>query len=334
MEGRRKPVAAEGVRGADAQMTARADARRLGPSRVAAHRRHHAGGRRALCRRARAADRHQPEPHGLPRPGRQRDRVLRPGEPPVPARGRGALPGDARRGGRPAPAAGGRGRGARRSSLTTFSGKPIAPEDLQVVQTKRIHLLIVGSLARRLPARAPGAGPQAWRMGLPLQAEVRGRVPVLRRLHARSRPTAASTRRPRWRSTGPPSPFAAGTQAPSWEASGGRRTRSRSRPPRSRSGPGSPRTCGSPSRGTAGGPCRSRPSWAPSPTSSPLTPLRSGFAHIHPNEADVDEAPRPRASAVHLPPDDPEPGPLRHLEPGEPRRPGDLRPVLVRRRRR
>ena len=28
-------------------------------------------------------------------------------------------------------------------TLTTFSGKPIAPEDLQVVQTKRIHLLVV-----------------------------------------------------------------------------------------------------------------------------------------------------------------------------------------------
>src|SRR5476651_1434697 len=27
-------------------------------------------------------------------------------------------------------------------TLTTFSGKPIAPEDLQVVQTRRIHLLI------------------------------------------------------------------------------------------------------------------------------------------------------------------------------------------------
>ncbi len=34
-------------------------------------------------------------------------------------------------------------------SLTTFSGKPIAPEDLQVVQTKRIHLLIVGSRRSR-----------------------------------------------------------------------------------------------------------------------------------------------------------------------------------------
>ena len=50
----------------------------------------------------------------------------------------------------------------RRSTLTTFSGKPIAPEDLQVVQTKRIHLLIADpSLddyqhVHPVPGRRPG----------------------------------------------------------------------------------------------------------------------------------------------------------------------------------
>ena len=57
--------------------------------------------------------------------------------------------------------------------LTTFSGKPIAPEDLQVVQTRRMHLLIVDPSLDdyqhvhprpgRRPPRGPPAAPSGWR---------------------------------------------------------------------------------------------------------------------------------------------------------------------------
>ncbi len=87
------------------------------------------------------------------------------------------------------------------------------------------------------------------------------------------RPTAASTRRREMAVAGPPKPRRRRDPGALVGGQGGRVLVRALARRRSRSGPGSPRTSGSPSRGSAGGPCPSPPSWAPSPTSSPLTPF-------------------------------------------------------------
>ena len=98
--------------------------------------------------------------------------------------------------------------------LTTFSGKPIAPEDLQVVQTRRIHLLIVDpSLddyqhVHPVPGRRPGE----WEFSF------RPRFGGAYRIFADFTPVA--TNRGLYSETemgvaGEPSPVAAGSQAPS-----------------------------------------------------------------------------------------------------------------------
>jgi hypothetical protein len=104
--------------------------------------------------------------------------------------------------------------------LTTFSGKPIAPEDLQVVQTRRIHLLIVDpSLDDYQHVHpAPGRRPGEWSF------RFRPRFGGAYRIFADFTPVA--TNRGLYSETemsvgGPPNPVAAGTQAPSWASDEG-----------------------------------------------------------------------------------------------------------------
>ena len=101
--------------------------------------------------------------------------------------------------------------------LTTFSGKPIAPEDLQVVQTRRIHLLIVDPSLDDYQHVHPEAGraPGQWTF------RFRPRFGGSYRIFADFTPVA--TNRGLYSETemsvgGAPNPEAAGTQAPSWTA--------------------------------------------------------------------------------------------------------------------
>ena len=101
--------------------------------------------------------------------------------------------------------------------LTTFSGKPIAPEDLQVVQTRRIHLLICDPSLDDYQHVHPEPGRRAgeWRF------HFRPRYGGAYRLFADFTPVA--TNRGLYAETelevsGPGSPVVVGTQAPSWDA--------------------------------------------------------------------------------------------------------------------
>jgi hypothetical protein len=175
--------------------------------------------------------------------------------------------------------------------LTTFSGKPIAPEDLQVVQTKRIHLLVVDpSLddyqhVHPVPGRVPGE----WLFTF------RPRFGGAYRIFADFTPVA--TNRGLYSETemtvdGAPNPVPAGTQPVSWT-----------------SGAGGYRFALTPSTLTVRAGVAStltlrvtRPDGGP----VPLLPVmdafahlvafdagRSGFAHIHPDQRDVSRLPDP-----------------------------------------
>jgi hypothetical protein len=175
--------------------------------------------------------------------------------------------------------------------LTTFSGKPIAPEDLLVVQTRRIHLLIVDpSLddyqhVHPVPGRRPGQ----WLF------RFRPRFGGVYRIFADFTPVA--TNRGLYAEAeiavgGAPNPVAAGTQAPSWTAAQGAYAFELS--PKAL-----PVRAGVPATLTL---AVSRPDGGP----VPLLPVmdafahlvafdaaRSGFAHIHPDQTDLARRPDP-----------------------------------------
>jgi hypothetical protein len=174
-------------------------------------------------------------------------------------------------------------------TLTTFSGKPIAPEDLQVVQTKRMHLLIVDpSLddyqhVHPVPGRRPGE----WDFSF------RPRFGGAYRIFADFTPVA--TNRGLYSEAemavgGAPNPAAPGSQAPAWSANEGGYGFTLS--------PASlPVRAGVPATFTLS---VARPDGA----AVPLLPVmnafahlvafdvgRSGFAHIHPDQTDVSRLP-------------------------------------------
>jgi hypothetical protein len=176
-------------------------------------------------------------------------------------------------------------------TLTTFSGKPIAPEDLQVVQTRRIHLLITDpSLDDYQHVHPdPGRRPGEWVF------RFRPRYGGAYRIFADFTPVA--TNRGLYSEAemavgGAPNPVAAGTQASSWEARVGGYALSLS--------PASlPIRAGVPANLTL----RVR---RPGGGVVPLAPVmgafahlvafdagRSGFAHIHPNQTDLSRPPDP-----------------------------------------
>jgi hypothetical protein len=176
-------------------------------------------------------------------------------------------------------------------TLTTFSGKPIAPEDLLLVQTKRIHLLIVDpSLddyqhVHPVPGRRPGE----WTF------RFHPRFGGAYRIFADFTPVA--TNRGLYAETemavgGPPSPTLAGSQPVSWRAQA----------------PGYdfalspavlPLRAGVPANLTL---TVTRPDGGPVPLAPVMDAFahlvafdvqRSGFAHIHPDQADVTKLPNP-----------------------------------------
>ncbi len=174
--------------------------------------------------------------------------------------------------------------------LTTFSGKPIAPEDLQVVQTRRIHLLIVDpSLDDYQHVHPePGRRPGEWVF------RFRPRFGGVYRLFADFTPVA--TNRGLYSETelavqGPENPVAAGTQTPNWafEKEGYAFSLSPSSPVRARV----PVTLTLSIRRTDGGPVPVAPVMGAYAHLVAFDAARSGFAHIHPDQTDLSKAPDP-----------------------------------------
>jgi hypothetical protein len=176
-------------------------------------------------------------------------------------------------------------------TLTTFSGKPIAPEDLQVVQTRRIHLLIVDpSLddyqhVHPVPGRTPGE----WVF------QFRPRFGGAYRIFADFTPVA--TNRGLYSETemevgGPPNPVAAGTQQASWTAAAGGYAFSlapASLPVRARV----PAVLTLSVEKPGGGAVPLMPVMGAFAHLVAFDTGRSGFAHIHPDQADLSKAPDP-----------------------------------------
>ena len=176
-------------------------------------------------------------------------------------------------------------------TLATFSGKPIAPEDLQVDQTRRIHLLIVDpSLEDYQHVHPdPGGRPGQWVF------RFHPRFGGAYRLFADFTPVA--TNRGLYAETelwvdGPGNPVAAGSQRPSWSHSEGGFVFTLSpSPPEVRAGVPANLTLSV-----------RRPDGAPVPVMPVMDAFahlvafdvrRSGFAHIHPSESDVTRPPDP-----------------------------------------
>ncbi len=176
-------------------------------------------------------------------------------------------------------------------TLTTFSGKPIAPEDLQVVQTRRMHLLIVDpSLDDYQHVHPePGRRPGEWVFSF------HPRFGGVYRVFADFTPVA--TNRGLYSEAeiavdGPPNPVAAGSQAPSWTAvrEGFAFTLSPSSLPIRAGAPTSLRLS---IRNVAGGPVPVQPVMNAFAHLVAFDAGRSGFAHIHPNESDTSRPPDP-----------------------------------------
>jgi hypothetical protein len=179
--------------------------------------------------------------------------------------------------------------------LATFSGKPIAPEDLQVVQTRRIHLLIVDpSLDDYQHVHPqPGRRPGEWAF------RFRPRFGGAYRIFADFTPVA--TNRGLYAEAelgvgGPPSPAAAGSQPSSWTAAqGGYRF--------ALSPASLPIRAGAPADLTLavsradGGPVPLEPVMDAYAHLVAFDAQRSGFAHIHPRESDATRRPDPRRPA-------------------------------------
>jgi hypothetical protein len=176
--------------------------------------------------------------------------------------------------------------------LTTFSGKPIAPEDLQIVQTRPIHLMIVDpSLddyqhVHPVPGRRPGE----WAFSF------RPRFGGAYRLFADFTPVA--TNRGLYSETelpvaGAPNPVAAGSQLSSWSAlrSAYRfELASSSLPIRA----GRPVDLRLTVTRPGGGPVPLQPVMGAFAHLVAFDAGRTGFAHIHPNETDLARPPDAR----------------------------------------
>jgi hypothetical protein len=180
-------------------------------------------------------------------------------------------------------------------SLATFSGKAIAPEDLQLVQTRKIHLLIVDpSLDDYQHVHPePGRTPGSWTFVF------HPRFGGLYRIFADFTPVATNRglyAEADMEVAGAPNPVAAGTQATSWTSEAGGYAFDLA--------PASlPLRAGVPVRLTLS-------VHRPGGGVVPLLPVmdafmhlvafdvqRSGFAHIHPEQTDVTQRPDPEHPA-------------------------------------
>jgi hypothetical protein len=178
-----------------------------------------------------------------------------------------------------------------RLTLTTFSGKPIAPEDLQVVQTKRIHLLIADpSLddyqhVHPVPSRRPGE----W------EFRFHPRFGGAYRIFADFTPVATNRglySEAEMNIAGPPNPVVAGTQPLSWTADedGYRFTLAPASLP-VRAGIQANLTLSV--RRLGGGAVPLQPIMGAFAHLVAFDTQRSGFAHIHPNPAETAATPDP-----------------------------------------
>jgi len=173
--------------------------------------------------------------------------------------------------------------------LTTFSGKPIAPSDLQVVQTQRIHLMIVDpSLDDYQHVHPqPGRRPGEWSF------RFRPRFGGAYRIFADFTPVA--TNRGLYSETelevgGPPNPAPAGSQATSWTAAeDGYRFKLSPAPMPIRAGVPADLTLTI----TGAGPVPLEPVMGAFAHLVAFDAQRSGFAHIHPAPADLGRRPDP-----------------------------------------
>jgi hypothetical protein len=175
--------------------------------------------------------------------------------------------------------------------LTTFSGKPIAPEDLQVVQTKRIHLLIADpSLddyqhVHPVPGRRPGE----W------DFRFHPRFGGAYRIFADFTPVATNRglySEAEMNVEGPPNVVVAGTQPLSWTADvdGYRFTLAPASLP-VRAGVQANLTLSV--RRLGGGPVPLEQVMGAFAHLVAFDTQRSGFAHIHPNPSETANTPDP-----------------------------------------
>ncbi|HEY5078649.1 MAG TPA: hypothetical protein VII43_02335 [Opitutaceae bacterium] len=179
--------------------------------------------------------------------------------------------------------------------LTTFSGKPIAPEDLQVVQTRRIHLLITDpSLddyqhVHPVPGRRPGE----W------DFTFHPRFGGAYRIFADFTPVATNRglySEAQLSVAGAPNPVAAGTQALSWAADEDGyhfALAPAALPIRA----GVPADLKLVVTRIGGGPVPLEPVMGAFAHLVAFDVQRSGFAHIHPKEADITRKPDPNDPA-------------------------------------
>jgi hypothetical protein len=176
-------------------------------------------------------------------------------------------------------------------TLTTFSGKPIAPEDLLVVQTQRIHLLIADPSLDDYQHVHPRPGRRAGEWDFSFHPRFGGAyrffadftpVATNRGLYAEAEIQVA----------GPPNPAAAGSQAPSWVAveNGYRFALSPSPVPMRARVPSDLRLV---ITREGGGAVPLGPVMGAFAHLVAFDTARSGFAHIHPREADVTKSPDP-----------------------------------------
>jgi hypothetical protein len=176
--------------------------------------------------------------------------------------------------------------------LTTFSGKPIAPEDLQVVQTRRIHLMIVDpSLDDYQHVHPePGRRPGEWTFGF------RPRFGGEYRVFADFTPVATNRglyAEATLEVAGPANPVQPGTQAvaSAVQADGCRFSLATA---------GGPIRAGVPSDLTLsigrsdGSPVPLQPVMGAFAHLVAFDAARTGFAHIHPTEANPLRAPDSR----------------------------------------
>jgi hypothetical protein len=173
--------------------------------------------------------------------------------------------------------------------LTTFSGKPIAPEDLQVVQTKRIHLLIADPSLDDYQHVHPEPGRRPGEWSFRFHPRFGGNY----RIFADFTPVATNRglySEAEMEVAGAPNPVIPGTQAPSWSATVAPYEFSlepASLPIRA----GVPANLRLSIHRAGGGAVPLSPIMGAFAHLVAFDTQRSGFAHIHPNESDVTKQP-------------------------------------------
>jgi hypothetical protein len=176
-------------------------------------------------------------------------------------------------------------------TLTTFSGKPIAPEDLLVVQTRRIHLLITDPSLEDYQHVHPEPGPRPGEWVFRFRPRYGGAY----RFFADFTPVATSRglySEAEMPVDGPANPVPAGSQAPSWRAEAGGYAfdlSPASLPVRA----GVPASLALTVTRDGGGSVPLEPVMGAFAHLVAFDTARSGFAHIHPNEADMRRRPDP-----------------------------------------